>query len=206
MTKTPRGMEEISIRRAVIADTDKVRYRVYSTPTDFVAVIAESALMAVKVAGVSKPHKIVRDMPTNGVSIEAKKMAVVTENAERQTLAVKPHERPKHMNVSVSEYVKPTSRELFSPMSLGQLRKSDQRARILPPEMVNEIIEQHAKAPPPPPIVEAAEPAPLPPHTAQPTQEEKLLAMAQDLPSGNEVALIDDSPLTSEEIEKLLNG
>jgi hypothetical protein len=63
MKSKPTGIESIAIRRAVIADSDKVRYRVYSSPTEFIAVIAESALMAVKVSGISKPHKIVRDLP-----------------------------------------------------------------------------------------------------------------------------------------------
>ncbi|MEJ0010116.1 MAG: hypothetical protein WDN72_06160 [Alphaproteobacteria bacterium] len=44
-------LEAITVRRARVADAGKVRYRVYSTPTEFIAVIAESALMAVKVAG-----------------------------------------------------------------------------------------------------------------------------------------------------------
>lgn len=34
MKSKPTGIESIAIRRAVIADSDKVRYRVYSSPTE----------------------------------------------------------------------------------------------------------------------------------------------------------------------------
>ena len=139
-------IEAITLRRATIADTDKVRYRVYSTPTEFIAVIAESALMAVKVSGVKKPHKIVRDLPTEGIAIEAKKMAAVDHEAARITLPIKKFEKQEQLTTQLQD-VDPKARQaLFRPMKIGELQANGmKRARILPPELLNEIIEQHAK-------------------------------------------------------------
>ncbi len=221
MKKKPQGIEALTIRRAVVADADKVRYRVYSSPTEFIAVIAESALMAVKVSGISKPHKIVRDLPTEGIAIEAKKMAARDINASRVTLNTKQPEAPASWLVAEIPTLDPEAKTAaFKPMQIGDLqRRSSVRARILPPEMLNEIIEQHSKSslPPPPvdeptmpmvvPVEMPAEPVveQAPPAAPEPTTEERLLQMAEEmLPS----ATVDDPnrTLTPEEVEKLLNG
>ena len=213
------GIEAITIRRASIADTDKVRYRVYSTPTEFIAVIAESALMAVKVSGIRKPHKIVRDLPTEGVAIEAKKMAAIDTAAARISLPVKKFERPDQLNAELKPVDPNLKQSLFRPMNISDLQaKGIGRARILPPELLNEIIEQHAKAAmpqapaaPPVPVQEApvpvavpfVEPAPVAPPEL--TQQDRIYEMAKDVvppaaePEGEVV-------LSPEEVAKLLNG
>lgn len=216
MKSKPTGIEAITIRRAIIADTDKVRYRVYSTATDFIAVIAESALMAVKVSGIKKPHKIVRDLPTEGVAIEAKKMAAIDTAAARIAMPVKRIEKPEQLSAELKAIDPNLKQSLFKPMTISDLQaKGIGRARILPPELLNEIIEQHAKAtmpqapvpPPPAPVQEAPPPAPEPMALPEPelSQQERIVEMAKDVvppapePEGN-------VELSAEEVAKLLNG
>jgi hypothetical protein len=219
-------IEAITIRRAKVADADKVRYRVYSTPTEFIAVIAESALMAVKISGVRKPHKIVRDLPTEGVAIEAKKMAAIDNAAARIALPTKNLEKPEQLMTQVKDIDPNLKQLLFKPMNIGDLQsKGQNRARILPPELVNEIIEQHAKAMQTsaasepkfveteapinftaPPIPEPFAPPVAAPEPAAPelTAQERILEMANDMLPTAQAA--EEVELSAEEVAKLLNG
>ncbi len=233
--KPPAQLESIAIRRASIQDADKVRYRVYSSPTEFVAVIAENALLAVKASGVENPHKIMRDLPTEGIAIEAAKMAQVQDNAPRITLPT----TPKKMGELKLEDIPDAhmrNLEPFVPMGLADLQnKGKPRARILPPQMLTEIIEQYqqnhapevAPAPPPAPAPEpvAALPAeeipvaPVPSFEEQviaapvaQTVEERIARLADEvLPpknatEENPLAALEDPTLSADEVEKLLNG
>jgi hypothetical protein len=220
MKSKPTGIESIAIRRAVIADSDKVRYRVYSSPTEFIAVIAESALMAVKVSGISKPHKIVRDLPTEGIAIEAKKMASIDPNALRITLPTEKTESEKQLvaQLGAERNMEKEKQESFKAMNIADLQnKGGPRARILPPEMLSEIIEQHTRATmpqaaSPEPLLEAAPaPQPLPKHeeptpqmVAPPSEpelspEEKLLKLADEAlvpaPAATPKASVEPLPL-----------
>ncbi|MFZ4540357.1 MAG: hypothetical protein ACOYNL_00925 [Rickettsiales bacterium] len=209
MKSKPQGIEALTIRRAAVADADKVRYRVYSTPAEFIAVIAESALMAVKVSGIPKPHKIVRDLPTEGITVNARKMAAMDANAVRVSLQTHYTEQKKQLVVDIKtpetpEHIKAA---LFRPMNIGDLQhKGQTRARILPPEMVNEIIEKHTKATMPtlpttqqeqPTLAEAPPEPPLDP-------KERLMQMAQEMPASPSEP--PNKELSPEEVEKLLNG
>ena len=161
MKPKQQAIEALTVRRAVVADADKVRYRVYSTPTEFIAVIAESALMAVKVSGIAKPHKIVRDLPTEGIAIEAKKMAVRDAGLARVSIGTKQSEAPLSRLVAEIPTLDPSAKaSSFKPMHIGDLQRGGPaRARILPPEMLTEIIEQHSKSSlPPPPADEPSAP------------------------------------------------
>jgi hypothetical protein len=215
MKPKPQGMEALTIRRAVVADTDKVRYRVYSSPTEFIAVIAESALMAVKVSGIGKPHKIVRDLPTEGIAIEARKMAAQSASAARVSLRAAQSEKSARLVAELAPQDPMAKQATFRPMHLSDLQRGGAvRARILPPEMLTEIIEQHSKAtmPAPPahepvaPVLPPAVVAPAAPAVAEATTEERVMQMAQEmLPS----APLEHDPnrvLSPEEVEKLLHG
>lgn len=230
MNSKSKDLEQLTIRRASVADTDKVRYRVYSTPKDFIAVIAESALMAVKVSGISKPHKIVRDLPTDGVAIEAKKMATVSDKPERVPLAMKPPEKAKQIVADLAPKADADKAALFRPINIHDLQnRSRIHARILPPEMLSQIIEDHVKATieptpapaviaPPPVAVAIPEVAPeevLIPPLPQPTlsPKEKLLQAADEVFAQNPPpAVVESQPaiaenvLSPEDVEKLLNG
>jgi hypothetical protein len=220
MKSKPKVIQPLTIRRAVVADTDKVRYRVYSTPTKFIAVIAESALMAVKVSGITKPHKIVRDLPTEGIAIGAKKMATQDNQLPRVNIPTQHTPKPTRLSTQVADIDPDARQALFRPMNIGDLQHGGTvRARILPPDLLSEIIEQHAKAhipsapatpaPPAPDLQPTYAPAPViapisPPPQLSPT--ERLLQAAEEvLPAANHAAA-EQPTLSPEEVEKLLNG
>ena len=64
--KKQKPLEPLSIRHTQVAEGKKVRYFVYRSETEFVAVVAESALMALRISEVKEPVKIVRDLPMTG--------------------------------------------------------------------------------------------------------------------------------------------
>ncbi len=144
MKPTPLEIQTIDVRRAVVADADQVRYRVYSSPIEFVAVIADNALLAVKMSGIQAPYKIMRDFPTDGMAIEAKRMATI-KVPEKFSL---PTERvvDKTGGKTSLNAAPPTVQESFVPMDVVSLQhKQSQRKRILPPDMLYDIIETHVR-------------------------------------------------------------
>ena len=230
MKPKPSGIEPIALRRATLADSDKVRYRVYSSPSESIVVIAESALVALKISGIEKPYKIVRDLSAVGATIEAQKMAPPQASDGRVPMAIERQEKEKQL---MTELAAPKSQqsidtENFKPMNIADLQHNGlPRARILPPDLLTEIIEQHTKAapaaveaqapvmppatqetPPPvmPPIAE-----PVPQVMAEPagpalSTEEKLLQMADALlPSSPEPQPETPVVLSTDDVEKLLN-
>lgn len=64
------ALKPVALKRKAVAHSDKVRYRVYVDAQEFVAVIAENALMAMKISGVKSPHRIVRDLPLTHATVE----------------------------------------------------------------------------------------------------------------------------------------
>ncbi len=193
MKSGKQAIEAIALRRATLVDPDKVRYRVYSTPTEFIAVIAESALMAVKVSGIAKPHRIVRDLPTAGASVtaqnisppnhEAARVPLPTQMTEKKAIHVAPHEVAKKANPD----------EQFQPLDMRDLqKKSSVRARILSPQMLTDIIEQHVQHAPPLASGEAAAR-----HDTVATPNPAIDTTQITADSGN---------LSPEEVEKLLHG
>lgn len=221
MKSAGQTMESITVRRASLADADKVRYRVYSTPTEFIAVIAESALMAVKVAGIKKPHKIVRDIPTQGAAVEAQRVTRPQGKDERVALPV---EKPDTMKKLVAELAPAVAKQSgFTALRLSDLQqKGKVQSRILPADLLNSIIEEHVRAINPALVadavaetmqsmaapVEAAPPLPTPmpapPPEPQMTQEERITRMAEEVLPKAEPA--QETVLSPEEVQKLLNG
>ncbi len=224
MRSDHRVMEQITLRRANVVDADKVRYRVYSSPTEFVAVIAESALMAVKASGIKTPHKIVRDLPAEGMAIEAKKMAA-RDDTMRVAMPLQQSEvNSKKLMVDIPVRTEAATAP-FVAMGIADLQhKGGTRARILPPEMVHQIIEEHVKAvaaepPAPAPSAPAApaaiaEPTPESIIAAAPTepelsQAEKLVKMADETlpptPTATTATPSSGEELHPDEVKKLLN-
>ncbi len=215
MKPTHHDLEAISVRRANVADAGTVRYRVYSTPNEFVVVIADSALMAVKVSGVAKPYKIMRDLLTDGVAVEAHKMGAYAQNDPMIPFTIAQAEK-QEMIAELPEKG-PSAEEVFVPLGITELRnKSGTKVRILSPEMVNEIIEAHAKKQQEEaqePVAEKA-PEPLPPEPpSEPTTQEKMAQLAQEVLPSIEDLDPEHHPkpeerreLSKEEVERLLNG
>lgn len=210
-------LQAISVRKARLVDGGKVRYRVYSTPSEFVMVAAESALMAFKLSGIASPHKIVRDLGVDAGAIDAQRMAPPEEVPEKVdfTTAYTPQEALK-----LPELPTPADAQQapFVPMHLADLQQQGQRAsQILSPEIAHEIVEEvpvpvaevpkpsaapAQQAPAAAPVV--ADGAPLAPEPVV-SQEQKLAQLADDLlPAAQEKPA--DAELSPEEVEKLLNG
>ena len=217
MSSGKHELEAISVRRAKVADADKVRYRVYTSHSEFIAVIAESALMAVKVSGVKTPYKIMRDLPTDGVAIEAKKMAAVEAKPEQVKLRLNPEEKTELRLTEMAEPVVNGAGQPFVPVGIADLRaRSGNRARILPPEMVNQIIEDYKAETMPEPVVAAPEPEPVVEVAEETFIAEPELSPADKITQmANEMGLGEAAPapepraegeLSAEEVERLLNG
>lgn len=204
---TAKGIEAIAVKRAALADADKVRYRVYRDEVDFVAVIAESALMAMKVSGINTPHRIVRDLPSEGVAIEAKRMAKVENAAEKVMLAVE-QKRAEHITLKAElpEANPDAAAAGFVPMQVKDFQKKKTSwARILSPDEVEQAQAAAKPAPqpaPPPvaaPVVEEIEPI-----AAAPAME--AMPAAEPAPVEPPPPPADTGVLSEEEVQKLLNS
>lgn len=236
MKPPPSQLEPFAVRRASIADRDKVRYRVYSSPTEFIAVIAENALVAVKLSGISKPHRIVRDLPTEGIAIEAKKMAQIDESAsEKVAFSTTPSVKEGLMVKDLPAQGGEAKEVPFKPMSLMDMQSTSTiKARILPPELLMEIIQTHVRAQLEQTVssmatapVQVAPPEPQPPEPEEPSphdttaqaleaaavetreisQEERVLALADEVlpPVSIKQEEIGKRELSPNEVDKLLN-
>lgn len=114
-------IQPISVRHTHIIDNDKVRYRVYRSPTEYIAVIAENALMAMKLSGVNEPYKVMRDLHHDGVAIEASKLR---DNEETPQIHIRltqqtADEQKKH----IDGFQKIEIDHPFMPLSLGELKQ-----------------------------------------------------------------------------------
>ena len=195
-------------------DADSIRYRVYKTPTEYVAVIAESALMAVRVAGITNPHKIMRDLPVDGMTIASERL--IKQDSKSETVPLSTQDAERGASPLNADFPEPSEeiKEPFVPMGLTEMQKKGVRGmRILPPEFVHQIIQeythQHEHESP-------GEQVPAPYVSTEPTQEreltqvEKLAQMADQFlpPSDGQRALSeagDGAELSPEEVDKLLN-
>lgn len=140
MTRKPKGdIRTLAIRHSEIIDHDKVRYRVYRSANEYIAVIAENALMAMKLSGVSEPYKVVRDLFHDGVAIEATKLRSSEETPEiTMSLSAKTGDEKKE---KIAGFKKLELAEPFQPLSLGQLKQpriSDDHI-VNAPEMMKHI-------------------------------------------------------------------
>lgn len=119
--QTTPDISVLSLRKAELIDADKARYLVYRTPKDFVAVIAESALMAIKVSGVTNPHRVVRDLPTSTVAIDAERMVkVAAAEAPKVSVSIE-HHTPNTEPLIVRLREKKRT-PAFAPMTVGDFK------------------------------------------------------------------------------------
>lgn len=210
-----KAIEALAVKRAKIADADKVRYRVYRAPDDFVAVIAESALMAMKVSGISNPHRIVRDLPHEHAAVEAQRIAR-DEKELPFTLSIEPQKKTSAAFLSTELAHVGQQKPDFVAMQAKDFQKKNTLpwARVLTPEMVEQAqakakmaapvpapasapVSIEPAAPPvaevvPPPAATEAAPSPMP-------VPEPAATPAAAAPQDSDV-------LSPEEVERLLNG
>lgn len=225
MTISDKEMQSFHIRKTSVAEGDKVRYRVYRSPSDFVAVIAENALMAVKVSGVTNPYKIMRDLPTSGISIDEDRIAPKERSTETVSFPLIKPEAPVTRIDDLPERQENSEQALFVPIGIADLQyKGGLRARILPPSLLHEIIEEH-KQHHMIPVIEPMEIEPVATSEAAveqevsaeplalvveptPSTEETITQLANEiLPSAADApkAALDTETLSPEEVQKLLN-
>lgn len=184
------GLEALAVRRTALADSDKVRYRVYRSATEYVAVIAESALMAVKVSGVADPQRIVRDLPSEGVAIHAERMEKGDSGA-RVSLALEKVVKETQFSMPAPEAHGP--HDGFVPLQLRDLdQKRGRSMRILSPQDLDAMMGHGV-----PPVAEAAE---IPP-AVEPEPEPQ--PMAEPEPAQGPAT---EEELTADQVAALLNG
>ena len=166
--------------------------------------------MAVKVSGVAKPYKIMRDLFLDRVSIDAQRMESGDKNSELVAIKSRSEEKAPQFCADLPEQ-EPLS-ETFVSLQISELQnKTTNQTRILSPDMVHEIIEDHVQkqaAPvlsPKPPVSEPAAPPEL-------SVEEKMRKLAEEvLPSAADLDPSDlpppdhREPLSPEEVKRLLN-
>lgn len=209
----------LSIRKAKVLDADKVRYRVYRTAEEYVAVIAESALMAMRVSGIAEPYRIVRDLPTHAISVEAERMAKI-ELDQAETIDLQLETKP-FANVSFKMATPVEAESLpFTPIGLRGLHLSaEDRRPSVPNVAAPETLEPDQAAPTIPEEPSVAQAPPTAPVTAEEPatlQQESHVAPAvepapieypapQETTSQPPSAAPKDEALSPEEVEKLLN-
>lgn len=182
------GLEALAVRRTTLTDADKVRYRVYRSPNDYVAVIAESALMAVKVSGVAEPQRIVRDLPSEGVAIHAERMEK-GDSGIRVNFAMERVVKETQLNLPPEAPVK--AEGAFVPMKLRDLdQKRSRPMRILSPSDLETLVAAAAEP-------AMAETMPAPSMDAMPEAEAVVPEAAPEV-------VASDDTLTPEQVADLL--
>ena len=173
-----KALEPLAIRKAELADADKVRYRVYRSPTDFVAVIAESALMAMKVSEIANPYRIMRDLPMSGTMIPLDRMqkpdTALAKNILR-AVAIKPVEP--EMFVTTLREPPPPAEQVFTPMQVRDFQLSGkQKISVMSPAASMNAMQVAVPAPAVEvsPVVEIIEP-PSPEDVLSPDEVDQLL-------------------------------
>ena len=210
-------MESIALKRAAVVDADKVRYRVYRAPDDYVAVIAESALLAMRASGIDTPYRIVRDLPTEGIAIEAKRLQQQHE-APRIVMPTALREKAEGLKVEMpapvtAEAVKSAD---FVPMQVKDFQKKKQApwARILTSNMVEPIEgtagmlkvkknEAPIAVPEPMPVPATVMPPPPAEPLAEAPPPAPVEAAPQPAPAPEPAQ---EGPLSEDEVQQLLNG
>ncbi len=185
MRKKPEHLESLAVRTLSIKDADIVRYRVYTSPTDFIAVIAENALMAMKLTGIHEPYRVVRDLPMEDGALE-KNQLEQTSQAEivLPTQQVMTHQEKPDPKAFTNQDV-----DGFEPLSLGALRRDKPlEGSVVAPHTMIRILSGE-------PDSQALE---APAHS-----EVKPLNLAQE--TLLEKAILPDAPLSPSDVVQLLN-
>jgi len=118
-------LKPVALKRKAIAQGDKVRYRVYKIAQEYVAVIAENALMAMKISGVSNPHRILRDLPLAGRSIDAERLVP---HHVQPTVFIRPNKMPDAPpKFEPAQPDGPRADEVFTAIPVGSLHEHKPR-------------------------------------------------------------------------------
>ncbi len=193
-------MQHLTIKRIPVKNANTVRYRVYTSEDEFVAVIAENALMAMKLTGIAEPHKVVRDLISEEGSVP--EAALDIERTEMLDLSTTPKlktkEKPDLRNFAAANTIG------FTPLSMGELRKESDfvESVIASPKLIR-VMEE---APPPAPEPQAVPQAPVVEAQAEPEAEVAEIAPLDVA----QAALVEKSmppePLSAKDVVDLLSA
>lgn len=166
MKTPPTSMQHLTIKRIPIKNANTVRYRVYTSADEFVAVIAENALMAMKLTGVNEPYKVVRDLITEEGSVPEE--ALDKERTEMLSLNTV-QDTTRRAKPDPKQFTNAHA-ESFQPLSMGALRKENSLLEgVIPSPKLLRVLEDSV------PAVVSAEPAPEPvsiPAAPEPAEED----------------------------------
>ena len=202
-------LKPVALKRKALAQGDKVRYRVYKNPTEFVAVIAENALMAMKMSGVGNPHRILRDLPLAGNSLDA---GHLVPHHMQPTAFIRPHKVAEAPKEFVAAREKNAEEKGFQPLHIGQIsqHKKDHPSTIDVHVLLQALEEaaeraraEHEASPPP---ADFSMPEPQTPSEPDILSEALKLAAEETQEESSAPLVIEEAGgLTPEEIERLMS-
>jgi hypothetical protein len=169
-------IEQLDVKQLVIKDAEIVRYRVYSDPDNFLAVIAESALMAMKKAEIDAPYKVVRDLISQASTLEEDSFDQEKERSHAMAMTSAIAEKK---NVAMEQIMKSGGVD-FTPLSLeGVSQRVSENGSIIGVDAMLAIIEAQAKA--------------------KAAQEKESASKAETEAKNTSVTLAEESAITSDE-------
>jgi len=196
MKEIKRELTSIQLRHIKVVDGDKVRYRVYRNKDEYVAVIAENALMAIKTSEIKDPYRIVRDLPTHEIAISANRLEKKQDSEEKITISTALKSTDKSVQRVEMHKKELTAEDEFQALSLGDLKRMKRAgSAIVLPEPV------------------AAAPAPEDPHEIAFLEPPKAKVLAAARAAGKDLApeppapvAAEETPLSPDQVDQLLKG
>lgn len=191
------GLQALQIKHIPIKDKEVVRYRVYSDAHNFVAVIAENALMAIEAAGIPEPYKLVRDLifdrPLGETDLELEKAAL------HEIIPHAPIEKSKSFDMNAMPRNNPQD---FVALSLDALSKKEKETPK--PNLAPETRPNLASEPISAPVMNAGMMGPSLSNEIEAQAQQVVLSPPEPSPVTPSLSS-EDAPLSSEEVENLLS-
>ena len=196
------ALKPLALKRKAVAHSDKVRYRVYVTHDEFIAVIAENALMAMKLSGVAVPIRIVRDLPLAQNSVARERL---TPHHMQSTVFLRPDSVSTADTAFQPIHIETDSESRpFEALALSGLHSKRQSfASTIDVAVMLKALSAE-QIPAEPAVIQrdaSTSIKPRPPAAIEPVQAEvKPEIFAEAIPP-----VVEEKGLTQEEIERLLN-
>lgn len=119
-------IKPVALKRKAILEGDKVRYKIFLSAKEYVVVIAENALMALKISGISEPVRLLRDIPMSKSSIEEKKL--VTHNVHATAFLRPDMPPPENKNMTAPDELLKTEEKIgFEPLAFGKSLENNRK-------------------------------------------------------------------------------
>ncbi len=195
------ALKPVALKRKSVSHSDKVRYRVYVNSREYIAVIAENALMAMKISGVKVPHRILRDLPMSQNSVSGDRLmphhlqptvflrpdSISTKNKPFEPIAVRAEQEDKIFKpllfTSLHDHKKVHASTIDASVILATMSGDVEGNQSL--VVQRDVDRQYNKKP-----------------TASTVEAVQVVENVEDIP---ESTAVEQAGLTQEEIERLLN-